>query len=116
MQKHQGSCHCGNVKFEVEGDFKNTMSCNCSMCQRKGTLLAFVPEEQFHLISGEKSLKDYQFGKKMIHHTFCSNCGVTAFASGQTPKGDKMKAVNVCCLDGINIKDLNIKEIDGRSF
>ena len=35
--KYQGSCHC--VAFEVEGEIKSAMSCNCSMCQRKGSLL-----------------------------------------------------------------------------
>ena len=40
---HKGSCHCGKVAFEVEGDIDSAMSCNCSICQRKGSLLWFVP-------------------------------------------------------------------------
>ncbi len=116
MSKHHGSCHCGAVSFEAEGDFENAISCNCSICQKKGTFLAFVPESAFQLLSGESSLTDYQFGKKKIHHTFCKTCGVTAFASGQAPDGTKMKAVNVRCLDGVNLKSLQINEIDGRSF
>ena len=47
---HQGSCHCGRVCFEVDGEIDSAMSCNCSMCQRKGSLLWFVPRDQlrFH--------------------------------------------------------------------
>ncbi|UXR65443.1 GFA family protein [Bdellovibrio bacteriovorus] len=116
MQKHQGSCHCGKVKFEATGAFNEVISCNCSMCQRKGTLLAFVPETQFTLLSGADSLTDYQFGKKKIHHTFCSTCGVTSFATGETPDGTKMKAINVRCLEGIDLKALTVQECDGRSF
>jgi hypothetical protein len=37
--KHQGSCHCGAIKFEAEGEIASAMACNCSMCQRRGSLL-----------------------------------------------------------------------------
>ncbi|HET6587333.1 MAG TPA: GFA family protein, partial [Oleiagrimonas sp.] len=40
---HQGSCHCGRVAFEVEGDPEQLIECNCSHCSRKGYLLWFVP-------------------------------------------------------------------------
>jgi hypothetical protein len=114
MEKHNGSCHCGKVKFEVNIDHENGVSCNCSICIRKGTLLSFVPADKFKLISGAESLTDYQFGKKTIHHTFCSICGVTAFASGQMPDGSPIKAVNIRCLDNINLDEVSIKKFDGK--
>ncbi len=40
--KYKGSCHCGKVAFEVEGELNEAMACNCSMCSRKGSLLWFV--------------------------------------------------------------------------
>ena len=92
MSKHRGSCHCGAVSFEAKGEFTQAISCNCSICQKKGSLLAFVPETAFKLVSGEAALTDYQFGKKNIHHTFCKTCGVTPFSSGQAPDGTKVKA------------------------
>ena len=51
--KYQGSCHCGNVKFEAEGEIQQVLACNCSMCSRKGSLLWFIPRENFKLVSGE---------------------------------------------------------------
>ena len=33
---YKGSCHCGRVAIEVEGELGGVASCNCSMCQRKG--------------------------------------------------------------------------------
>lgn len=117
MSKQKGSCHCGKVKFEVELDLKQkAISCNCSICQRKGTLLLFASGDKFHLISGEGNLTDYQFGKKSIHHTFCSTCGVTAFASGKKPDGSAVKAINVRCLEGINLDELDIQQYDGKSL
>jgi hypothetical protein len=32
--KYQGSCHCGNVAFEVEGEIGGVISCNGSICRR----------------------------------------------------------------------------------
>lgn len=116
MTKHKGSCHCGKVKFEVDLDLKEALSCNCSICQRKGTLLAFAPADHFRLVSGDSDLTDYQFGKKTIHHTFCSTCGITAFASGQMPDGSPIKAINIRCLEDVDLDKLKIKHIDGKSF
>lgn len=114
MEKRTGSCHCGKVKFEVQMNVDKGLSCNCSICQRKGTVLAFVPADQFKLISGEKDLTDYQFGKKMIHHTFCSTCGVTAFASGQMPDGAQVKAINLRCLDDLDLEQVKIDHYNGK--
>jgi hypothetical protein len=116
MQKHKGSCHCGNVQYEIQAEIKNAIECNCSMCAKKGTVLAMVPEAQFKLISGENALSTYQFHKKVIDHTFCKNCGVTPFLTGKAPNGDIMKAINVRCLEGFDLKSLNITMVDGRSF
>ena len=44
---YNGSCHCGQIKFQVEGEIKQLMSCNCSICSRKGSLLWFAPREKF---------------------------------------------------------------------
>ena len=114
--KQKGSCHCGKVKFEAEVETSKAMACNCSMCQRKGTLLSFVPADKFKLLSGQDNLTDYTFNKKTIHHTFCKTCGVTAFASGSMPDGSAMKAINVRCIDGIDLEKVEIQKVDGRSF
>ncbi|MDP8999432.1 MAG: GFA family protein [Myxococcota bacterium] len=113
--KHTGSCHCGKVRFEVEGKFDRAISCNCSICRRRGTMLTFVPADQFTLLAGEDALTDYQFGKKVIHHVFCSTCGTASFARGAAPDGTKMCAVNVRCLDDVDLDEVQVKQFDGRS-
>lgn len=116
MTKHTGGCHCGRVRYEVEADIDEVMSCNCSMCQKRGTLLTFVPEQQFTLLSGGDDLTDYQFNKKIIHHLFCSTCGIGSFARGVAPDGSEMVAINARCLDDIDLGALTVKSVDGRSF
>jgi len=116
MTKHTGGCHCGRVRYEVEADIDEVMSCNCSMCQKRGTLLSFVPEQQFTLLSGGDDLTDYQFNKKIIHHLFCSTCGIGSFARGVAPDGSEMVAINVRCLEDVDPASLPVKAIDGRRF
>ena len=113
--KHTGSCHCGKVKYEVDMNLQNAISCNCSICMKRGTLLDFVPEAHFKLLTGETDLQDYQFNKKIIHHLFCKTCGVVSFAKGSAPDGTKMIAVNLRCLDNIDLSKLKIQEYDGKN-
>lgn len=113
--KHTGSCHCGAVRYTAELDLSQpVMSCNCSMCGRSGTLLAFAPAESFTLETGADSLTDYQFHKHVIHHLFCKVCGIKAFARGTGPGGKEMAAVNVRCLEGVDPAALQIKQVDGK--
>lgn len=115
-QTERGGCHCGKVRYEVTLDLsKPVLACNCSMCGKKGTLLAFVPAGDFKLTSGEAGLTSYRFNKKVIDHLFCSTCGVTSFARGQKPDGTPMVAINTRCIDGVDPAKLQVSFVDGAS-
>src|SRR5687768_14487228 len=114
---HHGGCHCGAVRYHVDIDLtKPAMSCNCSICTRSANLLSFVPANQFTLDQGEDQLTDYQFNRHNIHHLFCKTCGIKSFARGTAPDGSQMVAINVRCLDGIDLKTMPTMEFDGRSL
>jgi hypothetical protein len=115
MKTFAGGCHCGKVRYEVTMDLGAVISCNCSICQKKGYLLAFVPAEQFKLLSGSDALTDYQFNKHNIHHLFCSTCGLQSFSRGKRADGTPMYSINVRCLDDVDISALEVKQVDGRS-
>jgi hypothetical protein len=113
---YTGQCHCGAVKYRVTLELNGAISCNCSICTKTGSLLAFAPAARFELLSGEGVLADYQFGKRRIHHQFCSRCGVRSFAHGAGPDGAETFAVNVRCLDGIELSTIPLRPFDGRSL
>jgi hypothetical protein len=116
-ETYHGSCHCGAVRYVAQSPpITHAISCNCSMCRRKGSLLAFIPASDFTLEAGSDALADYQFNRKAIHHLFCRTCGVTSFARGAQPDGTEMIALNVRCLDEIDLDALTVNRIDGKSF
>jgi hypothetical protein len=113
---HQGGCQCGAVRYQVELDLSQpVIACNCSMCGKSGTLLSFVPESKFTLLSGEQNLQDYRFNTHAISHLFCKTCGIKSFARGKAPDGSATAAVNVRCLDGVDLEALSVHDFDGAS-
>jgi hypothetical protein len=113
--KYRGSCHCGKVAYEVEGEIKSAMACNCSMCQRRGSLLWFVPREQLQVLTPEENAATYLFNKHVIRHRFCTTCGILPYAEGIDPKGNQMAAVNVRCIEGIDLESVEVQHFDGRA-
>jgi hypothetical protein len=113
--KYQGSCHCGQVAFEVEGTIDSALACNCSMCERKGSLLWFVPRAKLSLKTPEAALSTYTFNKHVIKHRFCSNCGIHPFGEGVDPKGNATAAINIRCLESIDLTSIPVNYFDGRS-
>jgi hypothetical protein len=114
-EHYHGSCQCGAVSFEVDADLDRTVACNCSRCKRLGSVLTFVPKDQFTLLSGEGHLTEYLFNKKQIQHLFCGDCGVESFSYANAPDGTPMVAVNANCLDGVDARSLKPHAYDGAS-
>ena len=112
---YRGSCHCGAVAYEVEGEINGVISCNCSICQRKGSLLWFVPHEKLKLLTPDENASTYLFNKHVIRHRFCPTCGIHPYAEGTDQKGNRIAAVNVRCLEGVDLEAIPITHFDGRS-
>jgi hypothetical protein len=115
-QTYSGGCHCGAVRYEVTIALDSVIACNCSLCTKRGNLLSFTTPDQFKLLSGDENLVDYQWNKHIIHHLFCGKCGVHSFARGTAPDGKKMIAINVRCLDDVDVASLKTRPFNGRGL
>jgi hypothetical protein len=111
-----GSCHCGAIRFEVEGELTGAVACNCSICSRKGALLWAVPRDQLRLLGPDRGIGTYVFDKAMIAHRFCRTCGIHPFAEDASRQGDGTAYVSIRCLDGVEPASVPIVEFDGRSI
>lgn len=116
MQHFEGGCQCGAVRFRCEADLERTVTCNCSRCQKLGSVLTFTPRANFELLQGEDALTEYLFNKHVIRHQFCKICGIESFAYGLMPDGTQMAAINANCLDGVEPRTLKSHHYDGRAM
>jgi hypothetical protein len=108
---YKGSCHCGKVKFEVEGELTQLVECNCSHCSRKGYLMWFVDTSNMR-ITGANELTTYLFNKHNIRHQFCATCGCAPFGLGQG-RAEGKAGINARCLENVDLKSLPVKQVDG---
>ena len=99
---HKASCHCGAIKFEVAlpKGLVEVERCNCSMCRRRGTIMASVPLNSLRIIEGETFLSLYQFNTRTARHYFCSKCGI--YTHHQQRSNPQQYAFNVGCLEDID--------------
>lgn len=115
MTTYRGSCHCGRVAFEVEGEPDSALACNCSICSRKGSLLWFVPRAQFKLLTPEDAAGNYTFNRHLIKHRFCPVCGIHPYGEGTDPQGRAMAAINLRCLENFDFNSVPVHHYDGKS-
>src|SRR6476620_6308279 len=76
--KHRATCHCGAVALELDlpDGIVDARRCDCSICRRKGAIVASVPLSAITILQGQDVLKLYQFNTMTAKHYFCSNCGI----------------------------------------
>lgn len=116
METKTGGCHCGAIRYEAKIDLsKPVIECNCSHCEAKSLLLAFIPRSDFTLLSDMEGLTEYRFNTKKIQHLFCKICGVQAFAFGTNPHGEETCAINIRSLDHVDLKSFDRLFVDGKS-
>lgn len=111
LRPYKGSCHCGAVSFELMSTLAPAVRCNCSLCKRKGAVMAVVEPQHFRLLSGEDALALYQFNTRTAKHYFCKHCGIYTFHRPRT--NPKIYRVNVGCLEGVDSFALEVKLNDG---
>jgi hypothetical protein len=112
--QYRGSCHCGKVRIEFEGNVDSAVSCNCSICSKRGSLLWFTARDAVK-VTGEDELTTYTFNKHVIKHRFCKTCGILTHGEGKDPQGNLGAAINLRCLDDFDFSKVPVHHYDGRS-
>ncbi|QEM82636.1 GFA family protein [Halomonas binhaiensis] len=104
--KHRATCHCGAIELELDlpDGIVSPRRCDCSICRRKGAVVASVPLNGIHIVKGEEHLKLYQFNTHTAKHYFCSNCGI--YTHHQRRSSPNEYGYNVGCLEGVNPFDI----------
>lgn len=100
--KHKATCHCGAVEIELDlpDGLVDIRRCDCSLCRRRGAIVASVPLSGIRIVKGKDVLKIYQFNTQKAKHYFCRNCGI--YTHHQRRSNPSQYGFNVACLEGVN--------------
>ncbi|MCD1639772.1 GFA family protein [Pseudomonas stutzeri] len=79
MTEHSGSCLCGAVSFEVNGEFDSFYICHCQYCQKDtGSAHAanlFSNSAQLAWQSGAEAVTSFTLPGTRHNKSFCKLCG-----------------------------------------
>ncbi|EGQ9190987.1 GFA family protein [Vibrio parahaemolyticus] len=108
---HRLTCHCGKVELELTlpNGIEKPRRCDCSMCRRRGAIVASVPLSGIRIVQGDDVLKLYQFNTHTAKHFFCSECGI--YTHHQRRSDPSEYGYNVGCLEGVNPYELGYIEV-----
>ena len=110
------TCHCGELGATVAEDLPTEgMTCNCSLCRRRGNIHHFTSADKVTFTRPEGQAAVYTFNKHHIRHQFCTTCGCAPFAEGEGPGGAPMVEINLRCVPECDLDKLAITECDGAS-
>ena len=113
---HKSSCHCGAVELELNlpDGIVDPRRCNCSICKRKGTIVASVPLSELKIVKGADKLQLYQFDTKEAEHYFCSICGI--YTHHRRRSNPHQYGFNIGCLDEVDANLVeNVSNYDGAN-
>jgi len=111
---YKGSCHCGAVKFQIEGPVTELTTCDCSLCAMRNALMTKVPEQALTLLEGEAMLTLYQWNTRRAKHYFCSRCGIYVFHRKRSMPDHF--GINVFCLEGFDPKSVPTRATEGLNM
>jgi hypothetical protein len=99
---HRLTCHCGGVELALDlpDGLMDLRRCNCSMCRRKGAIMASVPLERLRIVNGRELLHEYRFNTRTAEHYFCSRCGI--YTHHRRRSNPNQYGYNVGCLEGVD--------------
>ena len=112
----KGTCHCGAVEWQLDGDAGSITACNCTVCRRYGALWAYDWEGERIRLSGNTSVYTRkELADPFLEFHFCPNCAcVVAWRALRTDEdGRKRMGVNVRLASPEEVADLLIDHFDG---
>lgn len=113
--KHQGSCLCGEVRFEVELDLSKGSRCNCTVCTKLGVVGSIVKPAALTLLCAEANLASWTRTPDIGSRYFCARCHAYCFSRGQLEfLGGAFVSVNLNCIEGFDVSRAEIGYWDGR--
>jgi hypothetical protein len=123
---YHGSCHCGNITYDIAYALPEkpmVTRCNCTICLKSGYTGLNLDDSDFTLKTPktEAEIPDYCWRSQKVHRFYCDKCGIQVYAKGEYEfKGQVVNffSVNVTTLDqpqeGLDLSTFTVKYVSGR--
>ena len=105
----EASCHCGAVRIDVPAAPETVTSCNCSICRRLGSIMAYYPPRE---VTVHGATDTYEWGDRMLAFHRCKICGCTTHWSPTDPATERM-GVNARLMPPEILAAARIRKFDG---
>ena len=118
-----GSCHCGQISFEVDGALPAKLTrCTCSFCSKRGTLYLYCKPESFRpAVQGDDAV--YRWQTRQVAHHFCARCGCTTWSDSPEFQRDgswdgktRRIGVNARLIDDLDAATADVEVVDGKNL
>ena len=70
-----------------------------------------IAPERFRVLIGRESIKVYLFEDKVVHHSYCSKCGIYVFY-----EHEQQCRVNLGCVGEVDTFSIKILPFDGKTI
>ncbi|WP_287465351.1 MULTISPECIES: GFA family protein [unclassified Thalassospira] len=77
---YHGGCHCGAVRYQINGPVDDTVMCHCNLCRKlHGHVSSYARFDRHHLdLIRDDGLRWYRLSEK-TDRGFCKECGTGLF-------------------------------------
>ena len=101
-----GSCHCGNISFELDwpGEAAEipARACTCTFCRKHGGVWTSNPRGSLRVaVDDAKQLSKYSFGTRTALFHICSRCGAVPVVTSEI-EGNTYAVVSVNAFDNVD--------------
>ena len=116
----RASCHCGATQFQVAEPPPSVTTCTCSICSKRGMLWAYYEPSAFKLLTAPERSTVYQFGRYVVRHHHCANCGCPTFSEnpawvdGEADFSNLTIGINARLLEGFDPADVSTNHVNGK--
>jgi hypothetical protein len=118
----QGSCHCGNIAFELTWEPEPTeipaRACGCSFCTKHGGVWTSNPSGALTVTVREPDrVSKYSFGTSTALFHICSRCGIVPVVTSEVD-GHVYAVVSINALNNVpqSLLRRSAADFDGESL
>ena len=111
-----GTCHCGRVSITIPRTPEQVTQCNCSLCSKTGFRGVYFGSDEIAIEGEFDSYVRTDLKQAYLANHRCKTCGILTHWTLLSDQPHDRVGVNARLIDEALLKDVPIKEVDGRSW